>query len=123
MAQYEHLPIYKQALDLAVYLEKAVSGFSRYHKYGLGADLRRLARQNITLIVQANSEQERLATLLLLRSSLEELMICLRIAKELQVFKSLNSFIYAVEHTVQLSRQNEGWIKSLKKMPEQPPHK
>jgi hypothetical protein len=86
MAQYEHLPIYKSALDLAVYLEKAVSGFSRYHKYSLGADLRRLARRNITLIVQANSEQERLATLVLLRSSLEELMVCLRIAKELQVF-------------------------------------
>ena len=120
MAQYEHLPIYKQALDLAVYLEKAVSGFSRYHKYILGADLWRIARCNIGLIIRANSETERLATLILLRSSLEELMVCLRIAKELQIFKGLNSFIYALEQTLQLSRQNEGWIKSLKKLPEQP---
>ncbi len=118
MAQYEHLPIYKQALDLAVYLEKAVSGFSRYHKYSLGADLRKIARHNITLIVRANSETERLATLLALRYSLEELMVCLRITKELQVFKSLNSFVYALDLTLQLSRQNEGWIKSLKKLPE-----
>lgn len=59
------------ALDLAVYLEKSVSGFSRYHKYSLGADLRRIARQNISLIVRANSETDRLATLLLLRNSLE----------------------------------------------------
>jgi len=33
MARYEHLPIYKKAMDLAVYLEKIVRGFSRYHKY------------------------------------------------------------------------------------------
>ena len=51
MAQYEHLPIYKQALDLAVYLEKAVSGFSRYHKYSVGAYLRRIVRYNISLII------------------------------------------------------------------------
>lgn len=88
MAQYEHLPIYKSALDLAVYLEKAVSGFSRYHKYSLGADLRRLARQNITLIVQSNSEQERLATLVLLRSSLEELMVCLGLPRSCRCLKA-----------------------------------
>ena len=33
MARYEHLPIYKQALDAAVHFEKVVAGFSRYHKY------------------------------------------------------------------------------------------
>ena len=27
MARYEHLPIYKQALDVAVYFERAVAGF------------------------------------------------------------------------------------------------
>ena len=36
MARYEHLPIYKQALDVAVHFEKTVAGFSRYHKYALG---------------------------------------------------------------------------------------
>jgi len=39
MARYEHLPIYKKAMDLAVYLEKIVRGFSRYHKYTLGSEL------------------------------------------------------------------------------------
>ena len=37
MAQYEHLPIYKKAMDIADYLENLVRGFSRYHKYTLGA--------------------------------------------------------------------------------------
>ncbi len=35
MARYEHLPIYKKAMDLAIYLEKIVRSVSRYHKYTL----------------------------------------------------------------------------------------
>jgi len=31
MARYEHLPIYKAALDLTVHLEKLVAGLSRDH--------------------------------------------------------------------------------------------
>lgn len=40
VARYEHLPIYKKAMDLAVYFEKVVRNFSRYHKYTLGSELR-----------------------------------------------------------------------------------
>jgi hypothetical protein len=32
MARYEHLPIYKAALDLTVHFEKVVAGFSRYQR-------------------------------------------------------------------------------------------
>jgi len=31
MAQYEHLPIYREAMRLAVHLENTVRGFARYH--------------------------------------------------------------------------------------------
>jgi len=44
MAQSEHLPIYRCSYDLCLYLE-GVRGFSRYHKYTLGADLREGARR------------------------------------------------------------------------------
>ena len=40
MAYYEHLPIYKKAMDMAVYFEKLVKNFSRYNKYNLGAEMR-----------------------------------------------------------------------------------
>lgn len=45
MARYEHLPIYKTAMDLTVYLEQVVRNFSRYHKYTLGSDLRQQSRE------------------------------------------------------------------------------
>jgi hypothetical protein len=45
MAQYEHLPIYKKAMDVAVYFEKIVKNFSRYNKYTLGSELREKSRQ------------------------------------------------------------------------------
>jgi len=54
MARYEHLPIYKKALDLTVYLETVVRYFSRYHKYTLVNDLRSKSRDVVeTVIVEA----------------------------------------------------------------------
>ena len=44
MARHEHLPIYKAVLDLTVHFEKPVAGFSRYHKYTLGTELREGSR-------------------------------------------------------------------------------
>jgi|CXWL01.1.fsa_nt_gi hypothetical protein len=57
MARYEHLLIYKTAMDLAVYLEQVVRTFSRYHKYTLGSELRQQSHELVTLIIRANSRQ------------------------------------------------------------------
>jgi hypothetical protein len=43
MARYEHLPIYKKAMDLAVHMEQIVRNFSRCHKYTLGSELRSMS--------------------------------------------------------------------------------
>ena len=59
MARYEHLPIYKKAMTLAIYLQDAVRQFSRYDKYTIGSDLRDLSRKIIFLIIRANSVFEK----------------------------------------------------------------
>ena len=89
MAQYEHLPIYKKAFDMTIYIENAVKGFSRYHKYTLGTDLRDISRTVVRLIVRANSERKRLATLVHLRDTIEELKVTVRVCKEVKAFKNL----------------------------------
>lgn len=56
MARYEHLPIYKKAMELSVYLEGAVANFSRYHKSAIGEELRELAQRCdmlVTMLVLA----------------------------------------------------------------------
>ncbi len=81
MARYEHLPIYKQALDVAVHFEKVVAGFSRYHKYTLGTELRNQSRAVVALIMKANAARDKQPHLLWLREALDELLISVRIAK------------------------------------------
>jgi hypothetical protein len=91
MARYEHLPIYKKTFDLFLYFEKIVRKFSRYDKYTLGADLRDTTRSVLKLIVRANSSQEKRPVLEEIRTQLEELMILVRVAKEVKAFENLNS--------------------------------
>ena len=130
MARYEHLPIYKQALDVAVHFEKVVAGFSRYHKYTLGTELRQKSREVVALIVKANAAQDKRPSLVKLREALDELLIVVRIAKvatgilppatllhpctsEARAFKSFQSFQFAIEQVVSVCRQNEGSVQSL----------
>lgn len=67
MARYEHLPIYKQAMDLTVYFEKIVRNFSRYHKYTIGSELRTVSRDIVRLIIKADTAREKLPVLYELR--------------------------------------------------------
>jgi hypothetical protein len=50
MAQYEHLPVYKKAMDMTVYIETIVRGFPRYHKYTIGSEMRALSHKILVLM-------------------------------------------------------------------------
>lgn len=79
MARYDHLPIWRDAVALAVLavlLEEVVRRFSRYHKYALGADLRRQAYVVCHGVVVANGERDgRLAAVERLVLAVEELKL------------------------------------------------
>ena len=85
MAKYQQLPIYRLALELVVFLEDTVRGFSRYHKYSIGERLRQSSWDVVTLVVKANNTPvaRRVELLTLLRDKTEEISIALAVAKEL----------------------------------------
>ena len=115
MARYEHLPIYKKAFDLAVYFEKVAAGFSRYHKYTLGTELRNRSREIVLSIIRANSSRDKTPHLMQLRNDLEELLLLVRLCKETKAFKSFKAFQFAAEEVTAVSRQNEGWLRACNK--------
>ena len=59
MAIYDHLPIYRDVMRLAVHVENIVRSFVRYHKYTLGSELCSGTRRIVELIVKANGSRER----------------------------------------------------------------
>ena len=112
MARYEHLPIYKKAMELAVYLQNSVRNFSRYNKYSIGTDLRDLSRRILRLIIRANSARQKDEPLRELVENCEMLKTMIVFAKEVKAFNSFKSFQHASSMAVILCRQSEGWLKS-----------
>ena len=96
MAHYEHLPIYKAALDLCVYFEKIVRNFDRHHKYTIGSDLRRLSIRCVILVIKANDNRDKLPNLLKLKDALEEIKTLIKICKEVRAFNSFKSFAVSI---------------------------
>lgn len=115
MARYEHLPIYKKSIELAVYLQQVVRHFSRYNKYSIGAELRDHSRKIILLIIRANSCRNKVAILTELVETCEMLKTSIVFAKEVKAFASFKSFQHASSLAVVLCKQSEGWLKSSRK--------
>jgi hypothetical protein len=112
MAQSEHLPIYKACYDLCLYFEQAVQGFSRYHRFSLGTDLRDLSRRALRLVVRANSQPDKVPALLELRETVEELKVVVRLCQDVKAFSSFRSFEHVITQLVGIAKQNEGWMKT-----------
>ena len=114
MARYDHLPIWKDAVSLAVLLEEAVRRFPRYHKYALGADLRRQAYAVCRGVVVANGERDgRARAVERLAVAVEELKLLVQMGKEVKAFASFKEFERAAELAVALSKQSGEWRRSL----------
>ena len=121
MAKYEHLPIYKKAMELSLYLQNIVRNFSRYNKYTIGSELRDLSRQIILLIIRGKLPQDKKEHLRELVEQCEMMKTALFFAKEAKAFQNFKNFQQASILAVSLCRQSEGWLQSsLKSRSHQP---
>ena len=114
MARYEHLPIYKSAMDLALEMEKTVRNMSRYDKYGIGTELRKRSLAILSYVVRANSMDNKKEVLEEIRITIEELKQLLFLGKETKALPSFQIFKKLVEQAETVAKQNEGWLKSQK---------
>lgn len=115
MAQYEHLPIYKKALELAVYLDQSVRNFSRYNKYTIGTDLRNYTRDCLGIIIKANSSRDKREILIELVNHCEMIKTIIYFAKEVKAWQSFKAFQHASGLAVVLCKQSQGWLNSVVK--------
>ena len=116
MAQYSHLPIYNSAFGLLRELYERVPKFGKQYKYFLGEKIIGANIEIIRLILETNNTRESAKRKILLENlvwSAESIIIFLRIANELKQLGGEKSYLYLLEKTVGLSKQAEGWRKSV----------
>jgi len=116
LAQYTHLPIYIEAFSLLKEFYERVPKFSKQYKYTLGTELTQTSVKVVQTIITINStwdKETRLELLDRLVLKLENMIIHLRIANELNQLGGKRQYLFLSEKIVSLVRQAEGWKKSF----------
>ena len=116
MARYEHLPVYRAAMDLAVFFENMARVFPRYHRYTLGYELPTRGMAVLSLVVRANGMGDKSPVLQELRVVLEEIKQLLFLAKETKALTSFGQYRESMVKLESVIKQNEGWLRSQKKV-------
>jgi len=111
-ARSENLPIFKSALDLAVYMEKIVKGFEKYNKYTIGVDLRQKSKNILYLINRANLSKDKKEAITNLRDGCEDMKMLIQLSKELKAFQSFKQFEQSSMLVVSVCKQAQGWLGS-----------
>ena len=107
---YTNLPIFKKSLELNVYIETIVKGFSRYHKYSIGEELRAKSRELLYAIYKIYFAKNKRDAIEHLRDNNEELKIIIFLAKELKSFKSFRQFELSSKLCFEIAKQAQAWL-------------
>ena len=113
-------PLWRDANRLLLLVEEAVRVFPRYHKYAIGADLRRQAMQICCLVARAFAANAngRLRQVELLVTAVDDLKITIQLAKELKAFRHFKEFQAIAELSVVVGKQSGGWRRRMVPRPE-----
>jgi uncharacterized membrane-anchored protein YjiN (DUF445 family) len=103
-------PIVKLTETVLVEVELAVRSFPRYHKYSVGADLRRDAREVARAAIRAWRDHEHRGDRLgELAAAIDDLKLTLQLAQRVEAFKSFKQFEALARTISNLGRQCGGW--------------
>lgn len=116
MAQYSHLPIYNTAFALLLEMYERVPKFGKQYKYLLGGEILETNIRAIKLILSINNTHDATKRVVLLEELVwcsESIIILLRISNELKQLGGEKQYLFLMEKCVALSKQAEGWRKSV----------
>lgn len=111
MAQYEHLPIYKQTYDILLRIMTATKEFPREYKYTLGQKLKDEVMELVVLIYRANSAGDKQAHVAQIVERVQVIQLMIRLAHDIRILPRRH-YAALAEMTDSLARQAGGWLKS-----------
>ena len=113
MAQYEHLPIYRQTYSLLLEAHNLLSICPKKFKFSLCNNVVDDLTCSLLLIIKINSKKEKSELLFDLILLFEKIKIQIRLLKSLDIISKKLYFKFS-EEIVELLKQSEGWKKKYK---------
>jgi phage anti-repressor protein len=114
MPNYNNIPILSDARLMMVEVEQIVKDFHLYHKYTLGAELRKKAMQIYQLVSRAiQHKQNRKRWIESLIYAVDDFKCQIQIAKELEIFKNFKQFELLARYSLALKKQSKSWQQKM----------
>ena len=111
MAQYEHLPIYKQTYDILLRTMVATKDFPREYKYTLGQKLRDELIELVVMIYRANTTMDKRKHIETILERIQAVQLLMRISHDMKIL-ARSHYAALAQMTDILGRQAQGWLKS-----------
>lgn len=114
MAQYEHLPIYKQTYDILLRTMTATKSFPREYKYTLGQKIKDELIELVVLIYRANSAKNKAQHIEQILERVQAIQLLMRLSHDMKILPRRH-YAALSEMTEDLAKQAQGWLKSSRK--------
>ena len=111
MAQYEHLPIYKQTYDFLLRVMIATKDFPREYKYTLGQKIKDELIELVVLIYRANSAKNKSQHIEQILERVQAIQLLMRLSHDMKILPRRH-YAALSEMTENLGKQAQGWLKS-----------
>jgi hypothetical protein len=111
MAQYQHLPIYKQTYDILLRTMTATKEFPREYKYTLGQKIKDELIELVVMIYRANTATDKARHIESIVERVQAIQLMLRLSHDMRILPRRHHAALS-EMTDELARQAQGWLKS-----------
>src|SRR5438105_8349782 len=111
MAQYQHLPIYKQTYDTLLLTMTATKDFPREYKYTLGQKIKDELIELVVMIYRANSAADKRRHIESIVERIQAIQLMLRLSHDMKIL-SRRHYAALSEMTDSLAKQAGGWLQS-----------